>query len=77
MTAGETEQAKLHANYWNGLAITTMAIGVLPLFLETGATPTDQPDLLLLGIQLFGRLAFAVPLSLAFHAMAVRCVRGL
>jgi hypothetical protein len=76
MTQGEIEKAKLHANYWNGLAITTMAIGVLPLFLETGAQP-PTPDLAEVIIQAFGRLAFAVPLSLLFHAAAIRSIRGI
>lgn len=77
MSNGEIEKAKLHANYWNGLAITTMAIGVLPLFLETGTAPISEPDIARLLIEGFGRLAFAVPLSRLFHAMAIRSVRDL
>lgn len=76
MTQAEVERAKLHANYWNGLAITTMAIGVLPLFLETGAQPASH-DLVAFIIKGFGRLAFAVPLSLLFHALAIRSIKDI
>lgn len=76
MTPAQIEQAKLHANYWNGLAIATMVIGVLPLFLETGGAPPN-PDLAVVIMEVFGRLGFAVPLSLLFHAAAIRSVRGL
>lgn len=77
MNTREIEQAKLKANYWNGLAIATIAIGALPFFVggigtigaEAGRTYEWYEWLAAVSV-----LAFTWSLSQLFHTLALRAV---
>lgn len=79
MTAGEIEKAKLQANYWNGLAITTMAIGALPFFVGMN---TGLPAVVVAfgpwgWILVATGTFFAWSLSRFFHTLALKAVAGI
>ncbi|MET3924611.1 hypothetical protein [Devosia sp. 2618] len=72
----DQERAKLAANYWNGLAIATMALGALPFVV--GATGGDISDPINLDwLKLFVQACaafFAAMLSRLFHILALRSI---
>lgn len=75
MTPSEIEKAKLRANYWNGLAIATMAIGALPLVVGLDV-PTEDFDFWAYALRAVSSAFLAYSLSRLFHTLALRSVSG-
>lgn len=71
------EQAKIRATYWNGLAIASIGVGVIPLIVgvsDGGETLVADEDIWLDLFIYFISIAVAIALSAVFHRRALRSI---
>ncbi len=71
------EQAKIRATYWNGLAIASIGVGVIPLIVgvsDGGDALAAEEDIWLDIFVYFISIAVAMALSFYFHRRALRSI---